>query len=36
MEREERFVGDRVQNRVRINNQSAIQIVRENLVTIAF
>ena len=28
MEREERFVGDRAQNRVRINNQSAIQIVK--------
>ena len=28
MEREERFMGDRAQNRVRINNQSAIQIVK--------
>ena len=28
MEREERFLGDRAQNRVRINNQSAIQIVK--------
>ena len=36
MEREERFMGDRAQNRVRINNQSAIQIVKKNLVTIAF
>jgi len=28
MEREERFMADRAQNRVRINNQSAIQIVK--------
>ena len=31
MEREERFMGDRTQNRVRINNQSAIQIVKRKL-----
>ena len=28
MEREERFMGDRARNRVQINNQSAIQIVK--------
>ena len=28
MEREERFIGDRARNRVQINNQSAIQIVK--------
>ena len=31
MEREERFMDDRTQNRVRINNQSAIQIVKRKL-----
>ena len=28
MEREERFMGDRARNRVQINNQTAIQIVK--------